>query len=74
MPEVPSTPIPSDEPGDTARIDRRHTILAQIEAALLADKLDIEQAGLQRTGSDPYNSGTYKGIAGSGVWSTKRPR
>jgi hypothetical protein len=44
----------------TARIDRRNTVLAQIEAALLADKLSIlelsDDASRAR-GSDPYNSG-----------------
>ena len=57
-------------PGDTARIDRRNTILAQLEAALMADKLALEEAA--SSGSDPYNSGVYKAV--SGVWDTKRPR
>ena len=50
----------------TARIDRRQTVLAQIEAALLADKLSVleladESAG---TGTDPYNMGRTR----STVW------
>lgn len=69
-----SEPSPVDLLHDTARIDRRNTVLAQIEAALLADKLAIEQTSQERTGTDPYNSGVYRGIADTGVWSAKRPR
>lgn len=58
--------------GDTARIDRRNTILAQLEAALLSDKLALEEVQA-RGSSDPYNSGTP--LTGtSGVWNAKRPR
>lgn len=57
--------------GDTARIDRRNTLLARIEAALLSDKLKLEEAGA--TGTDPYNSGT-RASAAAGAWSAKRPR
>lgn len=57
---------------DTARIDRRNTILAQIEAALLADKLSLEATASQGTNNDPYNSGVYK-VAKPGVWN-KRTR
>jgi hypothetical protein len=57
---------------DTARIDRRNTILAQIEAALLADKLSLEATATQAN-SDPYNSGVYKGMGKPGVWG-KRAR
>lgn len=57
--------------GDTARIDRRRTVLAQIEAALLADKLALEDLKA-RGGSDPYNSGVQK--AAAGAWNGKRPR
>lgn len=64
----------SDELADTARIDRRNTVLAQIEAALLANKLEIESSSTKATGTDPYNSGVYKGIASTGVWSARRPR
>jgi hypothetical protein len=59
---------------DTARIDRRKTILAQIEAALLADKLSLEAASSQATGTDPYNTGVQKGIASPSVWKDKRTR
>lgn len=59
--------------GDTARIDRRNTILAQIEAALLADKLALEE--VQASGGvDPYNSGVHKTLPAAGAWSAKRPR
>jgi hypothetical protein len=63
-----------DELADTARIDRRNTVLAQIEAALLANKLEIEASNTKATGTDPYNSGVFKGIASTGVWSARRPR
>ena len=42
----------------TARIDRRQTVLAQIEAALLADKLSVLNLAEESTGTDPYNSGS----------------
>jgi hypothetical protein len=58
---------------DTARIDRRNTILAQIEAALLADKLSLEATASQGSNSDPYNSGVYRGLGKPGVWG-KRAR
>ncbi len=43
----------------TVRIDRRQTVLAQIEAALLADKLSVLEIADEGkcTGSDPYNRG-----------------
>lgn len=66
---------PGPDTGDTARIDRRKSVLAQIEAALLADKLAIEELE-QHGGRDPYNTaatGTRK-VASSGVWNVKRPR
>jgi hypothetical protein len=59
---------------DTARIDRRNTILAQIEAALLADKLSLEATSGQATGTDPYNTGIRKGIASPSAWKDKRVR
>jgi hypothetical protein len=59
---------------DTARIDRRNTIFAQIEAALLADKLSLEESATKATGSDPYNSGAFKSVDKKpAVW-TKRSR
>jgi hypothetical protein len=62
------------ELSDTARIDRRKTILAQIEAALLANKLSLEQMAQEASGTDPYNSGVYKSLGDTGVWKDKRPR
>jgi hypothetical protein len=44
----------------TARIDRRGTVLAQIEAALLADKLTVLDFAEENTGTDPYNRGRGK--------------
>jgi hypothetical protein len=41
----------------TARIDRRQTVLAQIEAALLANKISVLEISEEGTGTDPYNSG-----------------
>lgn len=64
-------PDSETELSDTARIDRRRTILAQIEAALLADKLSLETTTQQATGTDPYNSGVYK-VADTGVWKKTR--
>jgi hypothetical protein len=40
----------------TVRINRRQTVLAQIEAALLADKLSVLEISEESTGTDPYNS------------------
>jgi hypothetical protein len=40
----------------TARLNRRQSILAQIEAALLADKLAVLETREESTGTDPYNS------------------
>jgi hypothetical protein len=54
----------------TARIDRRQTVLAQIEAALLADKLAVMDLSDENTGTDPYNSGVYPRVQAWG----KRPR
>jgi hypothetical protein len=62
---------PVEDIEDTARIDRRNTILAQIEAALLADKLSLETSA-QGTDNDPYNSGVHK-VPKAGVWN-KRSR
>jgi hypothetical protein len=50
--------LTKNEPVDTsqtARIDRRQTVLAQIEAALLANKLSVLELTAESTGTDPYN-------------------
>ena len=64
--------IQSEDTGDTARIDRRQTVLAQIEAALLANKLSVLDFDDQRTGTDPYNRS--RAPASSGVWDMGRKR
>jgi hypothetical protein len=51
----------------TARIDRRQTVLAQIEAALLANKLSVLELAEEQTGTDPYN----RGRARADVWSRR---
>jgi hypothetical protein len=53
----------------TARLNRRQSVLAQIEAALLADKLSVLEISEESTGTDPYNSSR----PASGAWS-RRPR
>ena len=73
MPEVAKSPDAGSQLDDTVRIERRRTILAQLEAALLADKLAVAPADLARTGTDPYNSGP-RGVPGPAVWNAKRPR
>ena len=60
----------SPDPAITARIDRRQTVLAQIEAALLADKLSVVELAEESTGTDPYN----RGRARPSVWDSKRSR
>lgn len=59
---------PASDTAITARIDRRGTVLAQIEAALLADKLSVVELAEESTGTDPYNSGRSKRSA----WDLKR--
>lgn len=63
--------IDSEDTGDTARIDRRQTVLAQIEAALLANKLSVLDFDEERTGTDPYN---HSRARSTGVWDTRRKR
>lgn len=54
-----------EDTSSTARIDRRRSVLAQIEAALLADKLGVLEVVEESTGTDPYNRGRLKGDAWS---------
>ncbi len=63
--------IDSEDTGDTARIDRRQTVLAQIEAALLANKLTVLDFDEERAGSDPYNHSRARSTA---VRDTRRKR
>jgi hypothetical protein len=43
------------DPATTARLPVRNTVLAQIEAALLAEKLSVSEAQARIRGIDPYN-------------------
>lgn len=53
----------------TARINRRQTVLAQLEAALLADKLEVLETKEELTGTDPYNTFRPR----SNAWSKRSP-
>jgi hypothetical protein len=57
------------DPSATARLNRRQSVLAQIEAALLADKISVLEISEEATGTDPYNSSRST----SGPW-TRRSR
>lgn len=58
---------------DTARIDRRHTVLAQIEAALLAGRLEVSELPRRATGTNPYDSSPERTSARiSDGWGSKR--
>jgi len=61
----------SVDTSQTARIDRRQTVLAQIEAALLANKLSVLEFTEESTGTDPYNRS--RAPLGS-AWDNKRVR
>ena len=66
--------LTKNEPVDTsqtARIDRRQTVLAQIEAALLANKLSVLELAAESTGTDPYNRSR---AAVANTWDNKRVR
>ncbi len=52
----PARKLDQIDPSSTARINRRQTVFAQIEAALLADKLTVLDTQEECTGTDPYNS------------------
>ena len=56
------------DPADTARIDRRGTVLAQLEAALLADRLEVQDAPQAAAGRDPYD----RAPARREVWAARR--
>lgn len=61
----------STDTSQTARIDRRQTVLAQIEAALLANKLSVLEFSQESTGTDPYNRGR---APLANTWDNKRIR
>jgi hypothetical protein len=63
--------IESVDTSQTARIDRRQTVLAQIEAALLANKLSVLEFAEESTGTDPYNRSRAPSAS---VWDQKRVR
>ena len=44
----------------TVRLPVRNTVLAQIEAALLAEKLAVSESHAKTTGIDPYNKAVPK--------------
>ena len=56
----PSSQDPAVDLSSTARIDRRNSVLAQIEAALLAGELGVANAD---QGGDPYNQGKARADA-----------
>ncbi|MEO6080330.1 MAG: hypothetical protein ABIQ86_11185 [Steroidobacteraceae bacterium] len=55
------------DPASTVRIDRRQTVLAQLEAVLLANKLKVQETRPESLGTDPYDSGRNGGDAWSGL-------
>lgn len=57
--------LESLDPASTARIDRRQSVLARIEAALLADKLTVLELSEENTGTDPYNRARLGPAAGA---------
>ncbi|MEY2853883.1 MAG: hypothetical protein RL030_1015 [Pseudomonadota bacterium] len=62
-----------DDLEDTARIDRRHAVIAQIEAALLSGRLDVFDAPHRATGTNPYDSNPERPQArGNDGWGNKR--
>lgn len=60
MPQNSPSKLDQVDTSSTARIDRRQTVIAQIEAALLADKLSVMELREENTGTDPYNSGVFQ--------------
>jgi hypothetical protein len=63
----------SAELEDTARIDRRHAVLAQIESALLAGRLEVTEMPRRANGTNPYDSGPARQSArSSDGWGSKR--
>jgi hypothetical protein len=61
----------SEDTSQTARIDRRQTVLAQIEAALLANKLSVVEFSEESAGTDPYNRSRAPVTR---IWDRKRVR
>lgn len=67
MPNDTQLKLDQVDTGSTARIDRRQTVLAQIEAALLSNKLSVLELRDDATGTDPYNSGIFR----NDVWAAR---
>jgi hypothetical protein len=61
-----------DELEDTARLERRHAVIAQIEAALLAGRLEISEAPRRATGTNPYDSAPQRPVASRDGWGSRR--
>ncbi len=63
----------NDELEDTARIERRYAVIAQIEAALLAGRLEVSEAPRRATGTNPYDSGAQRPVASrADGWGSRR--
>jgi hypothetical protein len=63
----------SDPLEDTTRLDRRHRVLVQIEAALLAGRLEVEDIPSRATGTNPYDRGPARGPAHlADQWGSRR--
>lgn len=63
--------LPEDDqldPPPAMHGDRRRNVLEQIEAALLAERLQLEGIGRESVGSDPYNRAAGRGDA----WGSRR--
>jgi hypothetical protein len=56
------------DPASTVRLSVRNSVLAQVEAALLADKLLVSESPTRRKGIDPYNQAASRPDA----WAHKR--
>jgi hypothetical protein len=56
------------DPDSTARLPIRNTVLAQLEAALMAEKLSVSETRARRKGIDPYNQATPR----PDTWANRR--
>ena len=60
MSDHPDKDLDDLDTASTVRLPIRNTVLAQIEAALLAEKLSVSQAQARLKGIDPYNQAAAK--------------
>ena len=44
-----------EKPAITVRLSIRKRMIAQVEGALLAEKIALSDTGIRRRGKDPYN-------------------